>query len=148
LKKIFLLFQNLNIKTYPSCQGHFYKKQKIKKIWNHLINDEQKIKTGIIFSNVENGKKYFYINKNYVLPWQDYKSFFIDIKKNAKNGYFAFESNHLIDFKNLKKLNNNKINVKLKDKNIIEIWVFGSSYKEQKIIWHYIFKFLKKEIMI
>lgn len=70
LLKITKLLHANNIPTTPSCSGHFSAPEYYVNIFNRLKQNEGIIKTkGVILNNKETGKKYFYRNPRYILPW-------------------------------------------------------------------------------
>lgn len=70
LVDIVKLLHNSNIPTTPSCTGHFSSPDYYAELYNKLKQNESKIKSdGVILNNKETGKKYFYKNQNYTLPW-------------------------------------------------------------------------------
>lgn len=75
LLNIIKLLHQSNIPTTPSCSGHFSSPEYYEKLYQRLKQNELKIKSeGVILNNKETGKRYFYKNPNYSLPW-DLNSF-------------------------------------------------------------------------
>lgn len=77
LKPIVHLLHKNNIPTTPSCSGHFYSKDYYSPTYDSLVSNQKLINNnGVVFNDEETGKKYFYQNKNYNLPWN--KKEFLD----------------------------------------------------------------------
>ncbi len=77
LKELVSYLHRKNIKTTPSCSGHHISERNLEKIFNSLQEDADKIRSdGLKLKDIQTGELYFFINKNYSLPWP--KEYFIE----------------------------------------------------------------------
>jgi len=72
LRELVTFLMEKNIRTTPSCSGHHIDRHEIKKIYEGLEDDAEKIlKEGLELKDVQSGKKYIYQNARYHLPWKE-----------------------------------------------------------------------------
>jgi hypothetical protein len=72
LRELVTFLTEKNIRTTPSCSGHHIDKHEIKKIYEGLEEDAEKIlKQGLELKDVQSGRKYIYSNAHYHLPWNE-----------------------------------------------------------------------------
>lgn len=70
LKKLVKYLHSRGIKTTPSCAGHFIRNKDLEKKFTRLQKDGEEIRNGgLVLSDVQNGDKYLFKDKNYRLPW-------------------------------------------------------------------------------
>lgn len=148
LKPIVNLLHKNNIKTSPSCAGHFAKKKYFYDIWNGLKNHEDKIKTkGIILKDPENNNTINFKDINYSLPWikRDFVEKAYEYQKKGVIGFYKSNSNSK-KFCNwlsntYSKSCDEKINIKQIEKdNIVLLITNPDDKKELEIIWKKILK--------
>lgn len=86
LRKLVRLLHANGIKTTPSCSGHSMPKKYFKKLYAALERDRKKIKgNGLKLKDIESGKKYFFRDAQYALPWSR-KAFIKKISRYQHNG--------------------------------------------------------------
>lgn len=138
LKPIVKLLHSNNIPTTPSCSGHFKPKDHFSDTYDYLKMNQKKINnSGVILKDDENGKHYFYKNKNYVLPWS--KEDFLDkIENYQKKGVIGLVDNNNIGYE----LADEDYDV-FNDNGITLIITNSKTPKENQKIWNNIFVKLK-----
>jgi len=131
------LFHSKNIPTTPSCSGHIETKDNNENLYDSLENLKSDMKNGLIFSNPENNRKFYYTNKNFKLPW-DKDEFLDEIRKYQKKGVLGF-----VDKKNIMNKMSNDLPIK-KIGNVGLIMTEGNSKKEISKNWKEITNSVKK----
>lgn len=77
LQELVRFLHKNGIKTTPSCSGHCYKKSDLNDIYRSIESEGDKIRrNGIELMDIESGKKIFYSDDEYTLPWN--KKEFVD----------------------------------------------------------------------
>jgi len=77
--------------TMPSCSGHWPDPGWSRRCYADLLADMEKIRTGgQEFVDVESGKRVWYKNPYYSLPWPDAKAFLREMSAFNGCGYLAF----------------------------------------------------------
>jgi hypothetical protein len=72
LRELVGFLHQCGIKTTPSCAGHHKSEKNFRKIYSELKKDEVVIRKGKLgLSDIETGKKIFYHDKDYHLPWTE-----------------------------------------------------------------------------
>lgn len=90
LKTLVKFLHSKNIPTTPSCSGHVQDEKHYGKIFDSLNNTTQDIKSqGINLSNPESGRKFFYKNPKYSLPFSR-EEFIDELKDYQKKGVLGF----------------------------------------------------------
>ena len=91
LRPLVQILHSKNIRTTPSCSGHFYVKEHYDEIFSKLHLQAKLIREkGVEFTNVETGEKRFYHNPEYLLCYN--REEFIDIVSDySKRGIIGFE---------------------------------------------------------
>jgi len=77
IKSLVKLFHDNDIKTSPSCAGHFSKAEYFEDIWDSLDKEKDKINSdGLKLYDSENNEEYMFKDEEYDLPWS--KNEFVD----------------------------------------------------------------------
>ncbi|MCE3260111.1 MAG: hypothetical protein K0S12_1752 [Bacteroidetes bacterium] len=70
LRDLVTFLHSRNIKTTPSCAGHYISDRDLSKIYDTLEEDQEHIcGKGLHFKDVESNRLYFYKDQDYTLPW-------------------------------------------------------------------------------
>lgn len=72
LKELVQFLHRQQVRTTPSCSGHFRRREEYKKVFAALEQDQEQIhQEGLKLKDIETGKVYHFQHKNYRLPWQE-----------------------------------------------------------------------------
>src|SRR5688572_20076591 len=64
------------LQTTPSCQGHFYPRERFEKIWDELKREEPAIVgDGLVVKDSETDREYLFHDPNFRVPWPDFATF-------------------------------------------------------------------------
>lgn len=89
LRKLVAWLHKRKIKTTPSCSGHHLHEKDLVEIYRNLEKDAETIRTtGLWLTDAESGKKFYFSNKHYSLPWTltEFKTKVIAYQKNGVLG--------------------------------------------------------------
>ena len=90
LKNLVKFLHSKNIPTTPSCSGHIHSDNHYGRIYDSLKNTVGSIKSeGINLENTETGRKYFYKNPKYSLPYSR-GEFIEELRDYQKIGVLGF----------------------------------------------------------
>src|SRR4051812_37377333 len=72
LRQLCHLLNSAGLRTCPSCQGHFYERNRFENIWTELTREQDEIRDGgLVVKDSETDKEFLFKDKNYALPWND-----------------------------------------------------------------------------
>jgi len=90
LREICRLLNDAGLRTTPSCQGHFYPRQRFERIWDELRKEEPQIRgEGLIVKDSENQQQYLFQNRGYRNPWPNFEAFYKEASAHQNVGYLG-----------------------------------------------------------
>lgn len=76
--------------TTPSCQGHFYGRDRFLLIWDELVRERQKIRAGgLIVEDSETQQEYRFEDRQFALPWDSFEEFHEEASAQQSVGYIG-----------------------------------------------------------
>ena len=104
LKPVVTVLHDKQIRTTPSCSGHFYNRDEYVKVFFQLEMIEQLIKTtGVEFINIETGETLFTYNPEYErLQYVDQETFVDNVVEYAKVGILGLKDSSSYFFNKFK----------------------------------------------
>jgi hypothetical protein len=90
LRELCITLQAAGLYTTPSCQGHFYPRERFEQIWDELIRDQATIRgDGLIVKDSETDHPHLFRDAGYALPWPDFAAFYQQINAHQNEGYIG-----------------------------------------------------------
>ena len=76
--------------TTPSCQGHFYPRQRFERVWDELSREADSIRdSGLVVHDSETDCPYQFQSPQYQLPWPDFAAFLDQAFPHQNHGYIG-----------------------------------------------------------
>lgn len=76
--------------TTPSCQGHFYEKERFERIWAELERERAKIIAGgLEVKDSETQEAFLFQDEAFSLPWDSFDSFYAEASAQQGIGYLG-----------------------------------------------------------
>jgi hypothetical protein len=76
--------------TTPSCQGHFYPRQRFERVWDELSREADSIReSGLVVHDSETDCPYQFQAPQYQLPWPDFAAFLEQAFPHQNHGYIG-----------------------------------------------------------
>ena len=145
IKKLNKLLTKNGFKTMPSCEGHKRSDEFVKKAYNNLLSDANKIRTtGLWLINCENDNLHFLFDPNWKLPFT-FEKFKAEIGSNSiVRGYIGFETKDKELIQNCIDILNNLGGIDCRfNKGVLEILNSSPNDKERKDNWKAIYNILE-----
>jgi hypothetical protein len=90
LRELCYVLIEAGLHTTPSCQGHFYNRQRFEKIWEELLREGQAIRgAGLKMTDSETQKEYLFAEADYRLPWERFEQFYDQAGAQQGIGYIG-----------------------------------------------------------
>ena len=90
LREVCRLLYHAGLRTTPSCQGHFYPRDRFERIWEELKNEEPRVRgAGLVIKDSENQRPYLFRNESYRVPWQTFDVFYAEASAHQNVGYLG-----------------------------------------------------------
>ena len=91
LKDLCQLLHALDIKTSPSCEGHFHPYEWFHDVWKKMNEESLLIKTdGLLVRDSETEEAFLFHDPQYKLPWTSSDEFFTASQEVQNIGYIGF----------------------------------------------------------
>jgi len=90
LRQVCHLLNTAGLQTTPSCQGHFYDRNRFENIWQTLTREKDLIRAdGLIVKDSETDREYLFRDAEYSLPWKTFDDFFEQAADHQGTGYLG-----------------------------------------------------------
>jgi hypothetical protein len=90
LRAVCHLINSAGLMTTPSCQGHFYDRNRFENIWTVLKREEMLIGAdGLIVKDSETDREALFADDAYLLPWADFEGFYAQAADHQGTGYLG-----------------------------------------------------------
>jgi hypothetical protein len=90
LRELCKLLYDHGLHTTPSCQGHFYPKDRFKNIWRELTRESAAIcGDGLVVKDSETDEHFLFREPDYRLAWRDFDEFYDDAGDHQGTGYLG-----------------------------------------------------------
>jgi hypothetical protein len=90
LRPLCRLLSEHDLRTTPSCHGHFYPMQRFLNVWSELMRESAQIRgDGLSVTDSENGRKYRFHEVGFALPWNDFDAFHAQAAAHQGIGYIG-----------------------------------------------------------
>src|SRR5437667_5783792 len=90
LRQICHLLNEAGLHTTPSCQGHFYEKQRFEHVWETLTREQSLIRAdGLIVKDSETDHEFLFRRPNYSFPWKHFDDFYKQAAAHQGIGYLG-----------------------------------------------------------
>ncbi len=95
LRALCHLLLDAGLQTTPSCQGHFYPRDRFEHIWEELLREKRRIREGgLEVRDSESDRRYLFLDEAYQLPWQTFDDFFAEANPHQNKGYIGVRIPH------------------------------------------------------
>ena len=148
IKKLNKLLTKNGFKTMPSCEGHTRSDSFVRKTYQNLLNDAEKIRTtGLWLRNCENDNLHFLYDPKWKLPFTLEQLKEAVGENSIVRGYIGFETDDRELIQNCIDVLNNLGGIKCRyKKGVLEILNSSPQNKERKDNWKAIYSILKELI--
>src|SRR5687768_16127691 len=76
--------------TTPSCQGHFYGRERFERIWAELVREQAKVNgAGLPVKDSETQQEHLFRNQAFRLPWHSVDAFFDEASAQQGEGFIG-----------------------------------------------------------
>lgn len=90
LQDLCRLLHEHDIRTTPSCQGHFYDREYFREVWDELEREESAIQSeGLPIVDSESGREFTFRAETFELPWLCFEDFFAEASARQTQGYLG-----------------------------------------------------------
>ena len=90
LKELCHLLHSAGLRTTPSCQGHFYPRERFERIWEELQREQPRIRDGgLSVKDSETDETYLFHDERFQLPWSDFEGFYDEAGRHQSTGYLG-----------------------------------------------------------
>lgn len=90
LRELCKLLLDAGLHTTPSCQGHFYPRERFERTWDELQREAESIMgPGLEVRDSETGRAYLFRDPDYALPWPDFSWFYQQASGHQNHGYLG-----------------------------------------------------------
>jgi len=90
LREICRELLDAGLQTTPSCQGHFYPRERFEKIWDELKREEPPITHGgLIVKDSETDREFLFRDLRYRVPWPNFADFHTAATEHQGTGYLG-----------------------------------------------------------
>lgn len=130
IKSLVKLFHDNDIKTSPSCAGHFSKANYFEDIWDQLDREKEKINSdGLKLYDSENNDETIFKDKKYDLPWgkKEFVNKAMEYQKKGVLGIFKDDAKESVISK-IKKID--IPNLEIQDKSDVLLFIVDSEDDE------------------
>jgi hypothetical protein len=90
LREICRELNDAGLHTTPSCQGHFYPRERFERIWDELKREEpQIVGSGLVVKDSETDAEYLFRDPSYRVPWANFDGFYAKAADHQGTGYLG-----------------------------------------------------------
>jgi hypothetical protein len=90
LREVCHLLNDAGLHTTPSCQGHFYGRERFEHTWDELQREERIIRDhGLAVRDSETGSEYLFASPAYAVPWENFARFYEQASEHQPTGYLG-----------------------------------------------------------
>ncbi len=90
LRELCGLLNAQGLHTTPSCQGHFYLRDRFERIWEELRREAAAITAeGLVVKDSETQTPFLFRRGDYALPWNDFEAFHAQANEHQGTGYLG-----------------------------------------------------------
>jgi hypothetical protein len=90
LRPLCKALHQVDLHTTPSCQGHFYGRERFEQIWHELQREAMVIRNaGLLVRDSETQAPYRFADAQYQLPWPSFDSFYGRAHTHQGTGYIG-----------------------------------------------------------
>ncbi|GMU23372.1 MAG: hypothetical protein AMXMBFR13_34500 [Phycisphaerae bacterium] len=90
LRELVHLLLDAGLQTTPSCQGHFYPRERFERIWDHLQREQAMIRSeGCEVRDSETDQPFLFLDFAYRLPWNKFDDFYREAAAHQSRGYLG-----------------------------------------------------------
>jgi hypothetical protein len=90
LRELCHLLLGAGLQTTPSCQGHFYPRDRFEHIWEELVREERTIRTaGLEVADSATGERFLFRDSAYRLPWSGFDALLGEANAHQNKGYLG-----------------------------------------------------------
>ncbi len=90
LRELCRLLNDHGLHTTPSCQGHFYPRDRFERIWEQLTREAPRIAgEGLVVKDSETDRQFLFRESGFVLPWDSFDSFYAQAADHQGTGYLG-----------------------------------------------------------
>jgi hypothetical protein len=90
LRDLCRLLNERGLHTTPSCQGHFYLRDRFERIWGELRREQVAIASdGLVVKDSETDQPYLFRRADYCLPWADFDTYYAQAAEHQGTGYLG-----------------------------------------------------------
>lgn len=90
LRRLCHLALQAALRTTPSCQGHFYPRERFERIWEQLRLEQEQIRgRGLVMRDSEAGRTVLFHDPSYALPWGLFEDFYARAARHQASGYIG-----------------------------------------------------------
>lgn len=90
LRGLVRVLHDADLHTTPSCQGHFYPRERFERIWAQLQGEADAIRNGgLVVKDSETQETYRFAEARYRVPWPDFQAFYAEANEHQGIGYIG-----------------------------------------------------------
>lgn len=90
LRELCRLLNEAGLQTTPSCQGHFYPRERFERIWAELQREAPLIGgDGLEVRDSETDRPHLFRDPDYRVPWPDFRAFYEQASAHQNAGYLG-----------------------------------------------------------
>ena len=90
LRELCHMLNEAGLHTTPSCQGHFYERQRFEHVWEVLTRERDLIRgDGLIVKDSETDRELLFKQNDYSLEWENIDAFFAAAAAHQGTGYLG-----------------------------------------------------------
>lgn len=92
LRPLVRLLHHWDLRTTPSCQGHFHPREHFERVWAQLARDRRRIRApgqGLRVTDSETGERFRFHAPDYELPWRSGAAFCDEAMRQQGVGYLG-----------------------------------------------------------
>ncbi len=90
LRELCLLLHARGLRTTASCEGHHHDRPYFEQLWEALCDEAEAIRGGgLLVTEAECGRSYWFRDPEYRLPWPDFVSFLSESQRYQTTGYLG-----------------------------------------------------------
>ena len=90
LRELCRILLEAGLHTTPSCQGHFYPRERFERIWDELQREARLITgEGLKVKDSETDRTHLFRDPGYQLPWSGFREFYREASSQQSHGYLG-----------------------------------------------------------